>query len=726
MSLLLADFVKRQSGQGAILGGDLLLVTQHIRNCVNLLRDVALRHRSDRLAITEFWPIEVLSQYSPAADSKPRVFVANPGWSSVLGQRQAFGSVVIDVSHPRTSDHLETLLKQPSVASAPIQILVIPPWEHDRIAALAEKDRPSDLIWAWDPAAVEAIEGLLTVRSIPTTKKPPERFVWLSDDPEVEDHLVEIHSLLVGAMKAGNGKVPGGVLSAWGTYHKLRQLTVPLITLEEERRDAYQTLTIQDRIQGLDDDPPEGKGAVGAYLDTRWPRVVASLKALYEMLLHRKEPSKFYTLASVVEEFLENRTPTDTLRLVAPSMHEGNMIATLLGDIVAAWPEALQSGAVSVATIKEEPRLIAEGSVQQTVLFGFRTSETRYLDVYPGVPIHLLAYPYEAEIDEKIQQRIHSSIESLQENGPRTVLLKHLQLPTRPSEPNNNGLPKSKRPQTRRRFEVQPRLQQRRFLDDEAVEPLNLERIIGQNWFDEINVSAPAGGGQSGRILEFCEITVTTGDKYRYPLGRLVDVFRPATEQKERIPAGDLEPGMLIVVLVDDPYEDIFQRMLEAIREQRDLGAQMALALWGHAKPAALTKYGGNRKQLHRALETKGITVDYAAVVGWYRTGPEETLAPQNREDFEILARASGFYPDSARIDATFNCIQRERIVRRTCGRKLSNLLTHLAAGKHYDVALQSADAIGTALEQVASAVSLREVESIRRLGRGTFAGEAN
>src|SRR3954452_694024 len=46
------------------------------------------------------------------------------------------------------------------------------------------------------------------------------RGIWLSDDPEAEDYLVEIHSLLVGAMKAGNGHVPGSVLGAWGAYHK--------------------------------------------------------------------------------------------------------------------------------------------------------------------------------------------------------------------------------------------------------------------------------------------------------------------------------------------------------------------------------------------------------------------------------------------------------------------------------------------------------------------------
>ncbi len=726
VSLLLADFVKRQSGQGALLAGDLLLVTQHIRDCVNLLRDIAVRHRSEKLAITEFWPIEVLSQYAPPTDPKPRVFVANPGWSSVLGERQAFGSVVIDVSHPRTSDHLEVLLKQPSIAAAPVQILVIPPWEQDRIDGLAERDRSSALIWAWDPAAVGAIEEVLSVNPLTTTKKLADRFVWLSDDPEVEDHLVELHSLLVGAMKAGQGHVPGAVLGAWGAYHKLRQLSVPLVALEEERRDAYQTLTIQERIQGLEDEPPEAKGAIGSYLDTRWPRVIASLKGLYGVLLHRKEPAKFYTLASVVEEFLEHRTAADNLRLVAPTAHEGNMIATLLGDIVHDWPDALQSGTVSVATIKEEPRLIAEGSVQETVLLGFRTSETRYLDVYPGVPIHLVAYPYEARVDDGIQQRIHASIENQQENGPRTALLKQLRLPVTASAQNQNGVPKSTRPQTRTRFEVQPRLQQRRFLDDEVVEPLNLQKMIGQNWFEEISVSVVTSGDRDQRSLEYCEIADTAGDRYCYPLGRLVDVFRPATEQKERIAAGELEAGMLMVVLVDDPYEDTFQRMLEAIREQRDLGAQMALALWGHAKPAALTKYGGNRRGLHRELESKGISVDYPAVVGWYRTGEDEIIAPLKREDFDILARASGLYADSGRIEATFNCIKHERVVRRTCGRKLSTLLSHLAAGKNYELALKSADAIGTPVEQVAAAVSLREVECVRRLGKGSFSLEGS
>lgn len=722
VSLLLADFVRQKIGQHAVIGGDLLLITQQIRNCVDLLRDIGGRHRSEKIAITEFWPIEVLSQYAPPADSKPRVFVSNPGWSSILGERKPFGTVVIDASHPRTSNHLGTLLKQPSIESAPVQILVIPPWENDRIQALSEPNRKSDLIWAWDPGAVEAIEELLG--ELPLARPTiPERVIWLSGDDEVEDKLIELHSLLVGAMKAGKGFVPAGVLGAWSTYHRLRQLAVPLILLEEERREAYQTLTIQDRIRALEDEPPEAHGPIGTYLETNWPRIISAFKDLYEILLHRKEPSKFYTLASILEEFLESRTSSDTLRVVAPTAHESNLIVTLMGDIVEAWADALQTGAVSLTTVKEEPRLVAEGSVQQTILLGFRTSETRYLDVYPGIPVHVVAYPYEAEVDDKIQRRIHASIERLQENEPRTLVLKQLNLDSTSPSPSkqfsDSSVPKSKRPEVRQRFEVLPRPEKRRFLDEEVVEPLNLQTVFGPSWFEEISVS-PAGQTAGTRIrqaVEYCEVIDTLGNDYRFPVERLVDVFREATQKKERVPAEELEPGMVMVVLVDDPYEEIFHRLLEAIHEQQDIGARMALALWQHAKAALLTQHGGNRMKLYRLLQTNGLSVDYGAVVGWYQTGEDERIAPLRRQDFVIVARASGLYPDPTQIEATFNCIQRERISRRKWGRRLGRLLFHIAAGQHYEAALESADAIGSALEEIAAAVTLREIDSVRRLG---------
>ena len=73
--------------------------------------------------------------------------------------------------------------------------------------------------------------------------------------------------------------------------------------------------------------------------------------------------------------------------------------------------------------------------------------------------------------------------------------------------------------------------------------------------------------------------------------------------------------------------------------------------------------------RLHRSLEANGLSVEYPAVVGWYRRGEEEIIAPLKREDFDMLARASGLYYDPTRISATFNCIQHERNLRRTCGK---------------------------------------------------------
>jgi hypothetical protein len=659
--------------------------------------------------------------------------VANPGWASTIKEQRSFSAVVIDVSHPRTSAHLDSLLRQPSIASASVQLLVIPPYEQDRLESLREEG--SCLAWAWDPAAVDALENVLTLQRHRTAlDHSGERCLWLCDDDIVGNLLAELHSLLVGMMRAAGKRLPARLLEAWSVYHRFRQLAVPLVRLEEERRQTYKTLTLGERVRALEEELPVSDGSLASYLDSRWPRVVQILRETYKMLLERSEPAKFYTLACALEEQLRQGKPgTDyqPTRIVAPTAHEGSMLAALLGELVDGWEDALQSGRVSITTVREEPRLIAEGQCQTSILLGFRTSESRYLDVYPGVPIHIIAYPYEAEVDEAIQRRVHTSIEQLQEDGPRMVVLQALRLPvgdqTSAKGGSNgqrqDGVPHSVRPCTSYRFDIQTKKPvSRRFLTDDAVEPLDISKLAGLSWSDEIVVERSLEGFATGRResytpVEFVEVMDTTGERLSYPATRLVDIYYPATEVKERIAAAALQPGMLIVVLVDDPYEDLFQRLLEAIREQRDIKASMALDLWQYAKRAALTKYGGSRRKLHAALTERGLSVEYAAVVGWYAEGEEEIIAPLKEADFETLARASGLYSDPTLIRATFACIHKERNNRRQYGKHLCRLLAQIAAGQHYEAALQSARALGTPLEQVAAAVSLREIESVRRLG---------
>jgi hypothetical protein len=738
VSLLLADFVHRQGigvahqEQGELIRGDLLLVTQHIGDCVKLLRSVAIKYGSQELPLTKFWPIEVISQYTPPANGIPRVFIANPGWSSAIGERRAFGSVVLDVSHPRTADHLDKLLMQPSIAAAPVQIIIIPPCEKSRLDAFQDPSRHSCLAWAWDPAALDALQEVVG-RGASVQKPPPsQRHLWVCEDDEVDELLAELHDLLVGAMRAGGGRVPAPVLEVWAVYHRLRQLAVPLVQLEEERRKTYQTVTLKERLESIEESQPTCSAGLGSYLESRWPKIVHTLKTAYELFLKRKEPSKFYTLASAVEEHLKaGDSTTRPLRIVASSTHEASMLAALLGEIVTGWGEALQSGAITVSTAREEPRLVAEGLSQETALLGFRTSETRYLDVYPAVPVHVVCYPYEVQIDESIQHRVHSSIEEMQEDTSRATVLRSLHLPEPRRLVGANGAnrpfapaPRTMRPDVNCRGVTSPQKSAtRQFHGAESVEPLDIEKLAGLTWWDDIvaagssSDSSGAGGSGTGSKLELVEVVTTVGERLRYPATQLIDVFYPATEIKERVPAGELRSGMLMVMLVDDPYEDLFHRLLEAIREQRDVRASMALDLWQQAKQAALTRHGGIRRRLHEALSANGLGVEYEATVAWFCGGEDEIIAPQSREDFAILCRATGIYTDESLINATYACITTERNMRRRCGRILSRLLAQIAAGQNFDAALESAKVLGSPVEHVAAAVALREIEAVRKLG---------
>ncbi|MCA3749768.1 MAG: hypothetical protein IN808_11615 [Rubrobacter sp.] len=734
VALLLADLVHRsgryvaKGEEGKLLHGDVLLVTQHIRRCTELLR--GLRLRSYRLS--DYWQIEVLSKYSRPDVARPRVFVVNPGWKMSTGKARRFGCVIVDASHPRTAAHLERLMAHPDVRTARAQVLVIPPWDDGRVSRLLEEKELICRAWAWDPVAADAVERADFTEPLPrgaSEVEPPTRTLWVCEDKPVDEALWSVHKALVGALRIG-GRIPPTLFEAWSVYHRLRQLAVPLLQAEEERQRAYGTLTVRERLRSLKESQATGEGALGAYLDVRWAETIEKLEEVYSLLMQRKEPAKFYALATVVDDLLTgSRPPAGLLRIVAPTEHEGNLLATLLGDVVEDWTDALQEGVVSLSTVREEPRLIAEGQAADTVLLGFRTSESRYLDVYPDCPVHVVAYPYEAPVDEGNQRRAHAFMERLQDDGCRSAILRELLPPAtvnahasgRASAAAGANLPITPRARVSLRTETgtQPRLVRR--AEAEVVEPLDLGGLAGAYWADEIVVGtgdrSPSVGAERRRSGRLVEVLDEEGDRVFYPESHLLDVYFPATERLDRVAAKDLRPGMLMVVLVDDRYDDLFKRLLEAMEEQRDLRASLTLAHWGRAKQAALAKHGGSRRRLHEELERRGLSVDYEAVVGYYARGKKEIMAPERFEDFELLARASGMYTDPQHLERTFECIRAERENRRRYGRRLRRLLRQLVGGAHYQAALESAEVLGTPVEEVAAAVALREVRDIGRPG---------
>ncbi|QIN85436.1 hypothetical protein GBA63_22305 (plasmid) [Rubrobacter tropicus] len=746
VSLLLADLVHREGSRvaegerGPLVRGDLLLVTQRIRRCAELLR--ALRVGS--LALSDYWQMEVLSKYSPSPrGTRPRVYVANPGWKPPSGGTRAFGCVIIDATHPRTAAHLEELLEHPTVRSARAQVVIVPPWEEGRLAALREAEGTDHGCWAWDPAAVSAVAGRLSAESEPVEggsvpAEPPERTIHVWEDEPVNEALLRAHEVLAGAVRVGGvGAWVPALREGWSIYHRLRQLAVPLIQAEEQRRLTYGTVTLARRLALLEEDRPTAAGRLGAYLDVSWPVLIRALKDAYDLLIRRSEPVKFWAAASLIEGHLEGRVRGSyggLLRVVAPTEHEGNLLASLLGEVVDGWSEALQDGLVSLSTARGEPRLIAEGERAETVLLGYRTGENRYLDVYPGVPVHVLAYPYEAVIDAANQGRAHAPIERLQDDGVRSAMLREMAPPSgrEPARPaGSNGrttlrdAPFSPRARIVRRAEGGGKTRLVRPAEPDAVEALDLGDLSTDqfSWADETVVGVPSRSASPGEPrtpdARLVEVLDEEGERVVYGERHLVDVYYPATERFDRTAANDLRPGMLVVALVDDRYDDLFQRLVEAMRDERGLEVPLILDLWRRAKQAALAKHGGNRRRLYRELAGRGLSVNYEAVAGYYASGANEALAPDRYEDFELLARASAMYADTGGMRLAFAGIQAERRARRRWGRRLHGVLRRLAGGANYEAALESADALGTPVEEVVAAVSLREVRAVRRLDDG-------
>ena len=408
-----------------------------------------------------------------------------------------------------------------------------------------------------------------------------------------------------------------------------------------------------------------------------------------------------------------------------PTEHEASLLTTLFSTLIDDWNSALQEGRLRVTTVKEEPRLVAAGQQEATVLLGFRTSEARYLDLYPGVPVHVVAYPYESTVDENIQVRLHEYAESLQTDAIRDTLLTRLGLHT--PENGTKSSPVASRPHiSYAQSQARPGQPVRKSLSRDT-EPLDLDRLAGAiqvgSWTDEILLPEARDVGvdhveATERVLfsDMAEVTFKDGHRTMFLGGHLVDVYYPATDVLERRAAHELRPGMFVVTLVDDIYDDLYKRLLESARERSDVRITLALQLWDRAKWVALRACRGNRRDLYEQLSSQGLTVDYPAVVSWFRS-VGEILAPLYFHDFRILARFSGLYTDEATLRYTFQCVEAERRARRTSGKALRSLLRSLASGKHFEVALQSAGALGTELDQVASAVELREIASTRIVG---------
>lgn len=222
-----------------------------------------------------------------------------------------------------------------------------------------------------------------------------------------------------------------------------------------------------------------------------------------------------------------------------------------------------------------------------------------------------------------------------------------------------------------------------RFL--EAAERLDLDtlaQVDTKAWFTPQAVITRYTEMSTGARGKQMLLHFTSGNSLAVLPEQRFPVFSPhgadGNGELRLIEARALRPGQRLVLMVDDVYSSLFDRLIEALGRRTTLMERTLLNLWEEAKKAALDKYGGSRADLYQDLLRGGLTVEYGTVLTWLReTEGFEQADPQQFHDFAALARISDVY-NEGQIHATFRAITAHRTRQRVAGRHLHALLRSL------------------------------------------------
>lgn len=681
--------------------GDLLLVTQALTATKSELEKLPIGPYN---RLGDLWDVVSLSRYTgPKNGDRPRVCLANPGWAQTLTAGRRFGAVVIDASHPRTLSVLPELVRSAAGCSA-IRLIVAPPAAREVLAQCGYPEHTT--VWLWDGQA--QADAAYVVDVAPDRPEHSSRTVWVTeDDAELSDKLAALHTQLLGVRRAAEGKEYPGFALAWSIYLRLRGLAAPLTDVDELAIHSWSG-PLRRRVEAL-----AGVQGYGLPLwDSTWPAIVAAVREVYEALLRRREPAKYWALASRLEDLL--RSHDRHVRVVCSSETEATVLQLSLVELVDAVGSALLDGRLELVSPGQEARLVASGSLCHTVLLTQRPVKYRYLDVCPSMPVDVIAYPYEAKLERAAYERAELYVKELGGTESRLMFLDRLGL--RPPKTKVGAAAPAKRPAfcvcsatSGRQIEQVILAQQSSSLDLESLVDVagDASSLVPNG---SHGVSATATG-------DFVEVAFKGGRTQRYPDAYDVDVFFFASEEIKRMAVSELQPGWHVITFVDGQYDALFKRLVDAVEERLPPKERVALELWRKAKQR-LSSHFPNRTELHSRLVQNGSNISYSVLISCLRDGEDPQLAPRHFEEFEGLAQIAGV--PAALIKPTFACIQRTRGRNRAAGRKLKAFLRAAVSGGDSDDALESARAIDSALGDLLAAVEVLEVSTTRKIKRST------
>lgn len=684
-----------------LIRGDIVLVTQAITAGKSQLEDLPIG-RGQRLA--DIWEIATLSKYTAARSDLPRVFLANPGWLAKSMGGRRFGAVVIDASHPSTFEKLPDLLRSASGCTS-LRVAVSPPPSEATLNACGYPEKLQ--LWMWDPQAKSDAEVAVEAAD-PTPHKTGDRHLWVCDsDAEAGQALADVYKWLTSAARAAEGRGYPGLRQCWGIYNRMRQVAVPLAQLEQVAAATWAG-NLRKRLGELEN--VSGHGNVA--WDTTWPQLVASLQAAYAILLRREETAKFWGVAGNLQAFLAS--PTPHLRVVVSSEAEVTLLAPALEAIVDGFSEALAFGRIELVTSSRDASLVAEGDVCPTVLLAPRSNGHRYLDVYPSARVDEMLYPHEIDIERKSQARLHAAWSPLLSDEARVKFLAPLGFkPISSSRPRAATRPPAVVVHKSNGHAVSM------VTPAEVAGEIDIDALAGAASGDLFDSRSPTAyssmGGGSGAVTE---IRFTNGERRQYYGTQRVDVYLSETSSVQRHLAREVHPGWQVITFVDGHYDGLFQRLADVVNSRLPQSQRGLLELWRKSKEHLVARFE-NKRQLYDKLVSKGLTSSYGTFISWVSDGDDDVIAPQQFDEFKVLASEIEVYATSkAMSDSTFKAVQHERGGNRKLGRALRGFLRAIVSGDGYEEALSGARSLDAALADVLAAVEVLEVDSVAEIQR--------
>jgi hypothetical protein len=678
-----------------LLRGDIVLVTQAISASKAKLEQLQV---AKGLRLIDIWEVTTLSRYTAAKSSKPRILLTNPGWLEKAMAGRRFGAVIIDASHPNTFTRLPELMRAASGCTS-LRIAVSPPPAE---AALAACGYPSKLqVWMWDPQAKCDAETVVEAADS-TPHRTADRFLWICDaDAESAQALAQVYKWLCNAARAAGGRNYPGLRQCWGIYNRLRQVAVPLAQLEQVAARTWSG-NLRRRIDELE--PISGHGNVA--WDTTWPQLIAALKTAYETLLRREETAKFWAMASSLETFIAS--PTPYLRVVVGSEAEVTLLVPALESVVDGFSDAVASGRVEFVTGSQEARLVAEGDICPTILLAPRTNGHRYLDVFPSSRVDELLYPHEADAECSSQSRLHAAWAPRLTDEQRVQFLEPYGFhPTKSARPRATAQPPAV---VVRKSNGQPISL---VMSAEVSGEIDIDALTSDSGAGLFDGHAPTVYTSTGGVGTAVEIRFTNGERRQFYGTQKVDVYFSETSTIQRHWVKNVLRGWQVITFVDGEYEGLFQRLAEAVNSRLQQSERATLELWRKAKEHLLSRFDSKRELFDR-LVSKGLTSSYGTFITWFGDGEDNVIAPQQFDEFKILASEIDAYANSAlMMSSAFKAVQHERGRNRALGRALRKFLRAVIAGTGYEEALASARSLNSAIGDVFAAVEVLEVDSV-------------